>query len=43
MAKLEFSLFGPFQVILNGSPVTQSESVKARGMAGRIMGECLAC
>jgi hypothetical protein len=42
MAKLEMSIFGPFQVLLNNSPVTQFELVKMRGTPGRLMGECLA-
>jgi DNA-binding SARP family transcriptional activator len=32
MAKMEISLFGPFQVLLNGAPVTTFESVKVRAL-----------
>jgi DNA-binding SARP family transcriptional activator len=32
MAKLEISLFGSFQVLLNGASVTQFESVKVRAL-----------
>jgi DNA-binding SARP family transcriptional activator len=32
MAKLEISLFGPFQVRLNSSPVTQFRSAKVSAL-----------
>ena len=39
MAKLEISLFGPFQVLLNGAPVTQFESVKVRALLAYLAAE----
>jgi predicted ATPase/DNA-binding SARP family transcriptional activator len=39
MAKLEISLFGWFQVLMNGSPVTQFESVKVRALLAYLAAE----
>ena len=39
MAKLEISLFGPFQVLLNNSPVTQFKSVEARTLLAYLAAE----
>jgi serine/threonine protein kinase/DNA-binding SARP family transcriptional activator/predicted ATPase len=39
MAKLEISLFGPFQVLLNRAPVTQFESVKVRALLAYLAAE----
>ena len=39
MAKLEISLFGPFQVLLNGAPVTAFESVKVRALLAYLAAE----
>ncbi len=41
MAKLEISLFGPFQVLLNSSPVTQFESVKVRALLAYLAAEAI--
>jgi DNA-binding SARP family transcriptional activator len=39
MAKLEISLFGPFQVLLNREPVTQFESAKVRALLAYLAAE----
>ena len=39
MAKLEIFLFGPFQVLLNGAPVTQFESAKVRALLAYLAAE----
>jgi predicted ATPase/DNA-binding SARP family transcriptional activator len=39
MAKLEISLFGSFQVLLNGAPVTAFESVKVRALLAYLAAE----
>ena len=39
MTKLEISLFGPFQVLLDNSPVTQFESVEARTLLAYLAGD----
>jgi DNA-binding SARP family transcriptional activator len=39
MAKLEISLLGPFQVQLNGAPVTAFESVKVRALLAYLAAE----
>jgi DNA-binding SARP family transcriptional activator len=41
MAKLEISLFGPFQVLLNSLPVTQFESVKVRALLAYLAAEAV--
>jgi DNA-binding SARP family transcriptional activator len=41
MAKLEISLFGPFQVQLTSSPVTQFESVKVRTLLAYLAAEAV--
>jgi DNA-binding SARP family transcriptional activator len=41
MAKLEISLIGPFQVLLNNSPVTQFESVEVRALLAYLAGEAI--
>jgi DNA-binding SARP family transcriptional activator len=39
MAKLEISLLGSFQVLLNGTPVTAFESVKVRALLAYLAAE----
>ena len=41
MAKLEVSLFGPFQVRVNNSPVTQFKSVKVRALLAYLAAEAV--
>ena len=39
MSKLEISLFGPLQVLLNGTPLTTFESAKVRALLAYLAAE----
>ncbi len=41
MAKLEISLLGSFQVLLNGVPVTQFKTIKARALLAYLAAEII--